>query len=176
MTDAASAVAPSAPSSHRRAAQRWLLGTGTAVAAWGVFALWKAFEIDQPTAFRPMGPRVFPVAISVGLIVVGVAFVVQVWRRGDEYLQTHVETELETTEPRQAAAVLAVLIAYAAAFRPVGYVVATALFLPAVAWILGSRQLLRDAVVAIAIAIGAFMVFTHLLNIDLPTGVLGDLL
>lgn len=166
---------PPARDSNRRN-RLWLYGAGGAVIAFGVFALWKAFEIAQPSAYRPMGPRVFPVIISAGLIVIGVAFVAQVWRRGDDFLLTHVDEEIRTAEHGLAALVIVLLALYAAAFEPVGYVVSTSLFLPAVARALGSRRVLRDVVVAILLACTAFLLFTRLLNIDLPNGVMGDML
>ena len=162
------------PRSHH--AVWWLCGAGLVVAGWGAFALWKAFEIEQPTAYRPMGPRVFPVIISNGLIVCGLALVVQVLRGADRYLTNHVEEELRSSDPALVALVIGLLIAYAAAFERVGYVVSTSLFLPAVSRVLGSRKLLRDVVVAVLLAVVAFTVFTRLLNIDLPAGVMGDVL
>ncbi len=139
---------------------------------WGGFALWKAFDIRQPTAYRPMGPRVFPVIISCSLIVIGVLFVIETLRRADEAVEDHVAEELRTADHKQAAFVVALLLAYASVFERIGYIVATTAFLPAVAYVLGSRRLLRDLVVAVVLAVVAFSVFTELLNIDLPEGVM----
>lgn len=145
---------------------------GLAVAVWGGFALWKAFDIRQPTAYRPMGPRVFPVIISCSLIAVGVLFVIETWRRADAGVEVHVAGELQTADHKQAALVVTLLVAYAAVFERVGYIVATTVFLPAVAHVLGSRRLLRDVVVAVILSVFAFTVFTKLLSIDLPEGVM----
>jgi putative tricarboxylic transport membrane protein len=162
--------------SDRSRARPWLCAAGAAVTLFGAFALWKAFEIEQPTAYRPMGPRVFPVLISVALIVLGVLFVVETLRGADPEVEQHVATELRTADHFQVVLVVGLLVAYTLAFDRLGYVVATTVFLPAAARILGSRQVLRDVVVGVAVAIAAFVVFTKLLSIDLPTGVMGDVL
>jgi putative tricarboxylic transport membrane protein len=163
-------------SRQRRSPRPWLLAAGAAITAFGAFALWKAFEIAQPTAYRPMGPRVFPVIISVSLIILGVLFIIETLRGADPDLEEHVATELRTADQRQVAILIATLVVYTALFNRLGYVVATTLFLPTVARVLGSRRLLRDVVVGAAVAVSAFLVFTKLLSIDLPTGVMGDVI
>ena len=164
------------PGGERRRARWWLCGAGAAVAAWGAFALWKAFDIDVPSGYRPMGPRVFPILISTALIILGVLFVVQTLRGTDVAVEEHVANELVEADHKQAVFVVGLLIVYAVLFTRAGYVVATTAFFPAVARVLGSRQPLRDVVVGALLAITAYLVFTRLLSIDLPGGVLSDIL
>ena len=123
-----------------------------------------------------MGPRVFPILISTALIILGVLFVVQTLRGADALVEEHVAEELRDADHKQAAFIVGLLVAYALLFNRAGYVVATTAFLPAVARVLGSRRLLRDIVIGALIAVGAFLVFTRLLSIELPGGVLGDVL
>jgi putative tricarboxylic transport membrane protein len=168
----APAIVPAADHQRHRS-RRWLVAAGTAVALWGGFALWKAFEIRQPTSYRPMGPRVFPVIISCALIGLGVLLVIETLRGADAAVEDHVTHERRTSDHKQAAFIVGLLLAYAWSFQRVGYVVATTLFLPASARVLGSRQPVRDSVVAVIIAVVAFKVFTDLLSIDLPEGWFG---
>lgn len=165
-----------AETGERRRPRPWLVAVGAAITLFGAFTLWKAFEIRQPTAYRPMGPRVFPVLISVTLIVLGVLFIVETLRGADDEVEEHVATELRTADQRQAAIIVALLVAYTLAFNRLGYVVATTLFIAAAARALGSRRSLRDVVVGVAVAVAAFVVFTKWLSIDLPTGVMGDVI
>ena len=53
--------------------------------------------------------------------------------------------------------------------------VATTLFLPAAARILGSRNLVRDVTVGLVLAVVVYFGFTEFLGVRLPAGVL-DLL
>ena len=169
MTEAAGGAVPAA---DKRRARRWLVAAGAAVALWGGFALWKAFDIRQPSAYRPMGPRVFPVIISISLIVLGVLFIIETLRGADEAVEKHVVAEHRTADHKQAAIIVCLLIVYAWSFERIGYVVATAAFLPAVSRVLGSRSLLRDVIVGVILSVVAFTVFTELLSIDLPEGVM----
>ncbi|MGW0432536.1 tripartite tricarboxylate transporter TctB family protein [Micromonospora sp. NPDC003197] len=64
------------------------------------------------------------------------------------------------------------LCGYVFALEPVGFVLASAVFFVATARILGSRQLLRDVVIGVPLALVIYLAFTYLLAIQLPSGVL----
>ena len=66
----------------------------------------------------------------------------------------------------------AALCGYVFALEPLGFVLATVVFFVLTARILGSRQLVRDLVVAIPLALAVYLSFTQLLAIGLPSGVL----
>ena len=57
--------------------------------------------------------------------------------------------------------------------RAVGYVVATALLFPVAARALGSRALVRDVVAGIVFAVGVDLLFTRVLAVPLPIGIVG---
>ena len=56
------------------------------------------------------------------------------------------------------------------AAQPPGYVLATALFFPPVAWLLSSRSPLRDVLVGIGSRCRSSSPFTEFLGVDLPPG------
>jgi putative tricarboxylic transport membrane protein len=68
------------------------------------------------------------------------------------------------------------LVGYAVALAPLGYIVATALLLPIASRILGSTHLLRDAVIAVGLALLIYFGFTAFLGIRLPQGILAPVL
>lgn len=152
----------------------WLLAAGATVAVWGVVVLVLAFSIRQPTAFRPLGPRVFPVAIATALFFLGVSLVVQTIRGSDAAVVRHVDESIAETSFLQAGGMIALLVAYATAFEPLGYVVATALFFPVAARLLGSRHSLRDVVVGVIVTGVTAAVFDRLLGVGLPAGLLEE--
>lgn len=157
-------------------ARQQLLGVGAAVAALGLFALWRSFSIRQPKGYTVVGPRVVPWTVAGGLIVLGVAFVVHVALGRETWLEEQVAAGRATATARTPALLVATLIAYATLLRPVGYVVTTAVFLPLAAFLLGSRKPLRDLTVGIVMSVAVFVVFHRLLGIHLPSGVLGETL
>jgi putative tricarboxylic transport membrane protein len=64
------------------------------------------------------------------------------------------------------------LLGYVALLEPLGFALASTGFFVAAARILGSGHWLRDVLVAVALAFGAYLAFTRLLDIQLPAGVL----
>jgi putative tricarboxylic transport membrane protein len=92
--------------------------------------------------------------------------------------ETEQAEETEQGEPVPAvqwltpALLCAALIGYVLLLSPVGFVLASAVFFPACARILGSRHSLRDVAVGVPLALGVYYGFTLGLDITLPAGVL----
>jgi putative tricarboxylic transport membrane protein len=113
-----------------------------------------------------IGPYTLPAAAGGGLVVSLLWFVVR--RRTDRVLIEHVAAEHRQTDVKKLALLAGALCLYAALLRPAGYIVATALFFPAVARQLGSKRPLRDVVAGILLATAIFFAFTRLLGVRLP--------
>ena len=74
-------------------------------------------------------------------------------------------------------AVGGLLVVYAFTLDPLGYILATAIFVPASARALGSQSLVRDTAAGLAVAIVIYFFFTEVLEIRLPTaGILDQVL
>lgn len=129
-----------------------LLGAGIAV-------LVAATAIRSQDGWSAVGPRFLPLIAGLALIVLSIAFLL---RPGEE--PAH-DVELATP-----AAVLVALVAYVLLLEPVGYVVATTVFFPLVARVLGSRSPLRDALIGLGLGLAVFVLFTEFLGVDLPAG------
>ena len=70
--------------------------------------------------------------------------------------------------------IAASVVVYVLIFRPLGFILSTALMMVAGAQILGDRgHLLRDLIVGVGLAITVAFVFGRLLNINLPPGLVG---
>ena len=167
--------APAAATAPRRGR------VGVVVAAIGAMAvggagLWQAASIRQPSAYQAIGPRVFPTVISLGLLSVGVAFLARLTITPDRWLLEHAADEAVTSDLRIPVALVGVLVAYSFALRPAGYVVATTVFFPVAARLLGSGRPVRDAAVGVALSFGLFELFTQLLSVRLPAGLLAAVL
>ncbi len=138
------------------------------IVALGLFAVAvvvvvSAFRIPEGGGYQAVGPRAFPLLVGAGLGVVAVIGVVQSFRSG----------EVEEQEPIQWRPVLILLVAlggYAGLLVPVGYWQSTAVFFVVCARVLGSRRLVRDAVIAVALALATYVLFDRVLGITLPPG------
>ncbi|HUH17277.1 MAG TPA: tripartite tricarboxylate transporter TctB family protein [Methylomirabilota bacterium] len=146
-----------------------LLGLG-AVAAYGTF------QISRAAGYSVVGPAVIPLAVSVMLIGLGLVFVLRTTAIPDRDLFEHARAEEAATHWPSVLLLGALLVAYAFALGPLGYIPATALFLPTGARILGSRHLVRDVVIGLGLALVIYFAFTAMLGLRLPAGVLDPFL
>lgn len=162
---AAGAVAPpdERPWSPRIAALLFL-AAGVAVLGW-------AFAIPEGAIDQDVGPRAFPLLVGVGLCVAASVAVVQAFRGSDPALTEQAREEARLTEWRPVAALLALLVGYLFALAPCGYWQSTAVLFALVARVLGSRRILRDALIGLVLALAVYFLFDRLLGIHLPPGI-----
>jgi len=135
--------------------------------AWGVILLAVAIAVLAATTairsqegYAATGPRFVPLLVGAALLVLSILYLA---RPGDEVAD-------RATDWGRPAAVVVGLIGYVLLLEPLGYVVATALFCPAVARVLGSRSTLRDVVAGVALGLVLYVGFTEFLGVDLPPG------
>ena len=57
---------------------------------------------------------------------------------------------------------------YILALRFVGFIIATPLFIVAISWVIGSRKLVRDIIVALILTGGIYLIFEYLLKVQVP--------
>jgi len=124
------------------------------------------FDIRSPKGLDPAGPRFFPLLVTSAWLLLSLGYLVE----GLRSPRTAEKANRSWFEP---VAVSGLLILYALLVVPLGYMIATALLFWAAARVLGSRQLVRDIVVAVVLAVIVYLAFTQFLDISLPQGVLG---
>jgi len=142
----------------------------------GIVVLLGTFQIGGATGFRPIGPRFVPTVVGIGLMLLAIAFLVRTTARPDLWLAERAAEEERATSWPTVGGVALALVAYAVGLAPLGYIIATALFIPIVARLLGSANLARDAVVGLAIGLAVWFGFTEFLGVRLPAGLLDPLL
>lgn len=116
-----------------------------------------------PTYSR-IGPRVFPIAVAIGMAAIGAVLLLQAWTG---------RWRTPAGGPADLRALLLVasgLLLDAVLMRPAGFVVASTSLFVCVARAFGSRAAARDAAAGVLLATVAYMVFTRLLTLDLPAG------
>ena len=141
---------------------------GVIVLAVGVLLLWQGWQV--PGDLGPRGPRFLPVALAVGWILLAAAYVAGAVAA---LAGRHFDTAAERLDhlPR-VVALLVTVVVYTYALEYAGYLISTAVLFAVCAAILGSRNHIRDAVVAVGLTVAVYFLFTKALNIYLPTGVL----
>jgi putative tricarboxylic transport membrane protein len=146
------------------------------------FLITQALEVQRGAGYSVVGPGTIPLVATIGLFVLAALFALRTTFLPDTDLARAAAEEERACYWPTIGIVGGLLILYAVAlsgFRlgslvipGLGYILATALFLPAGAWALGSRNVLRDGLIAVVLAIVVYFGFTEFLGVRLPAGVL----
>ena len=157
-----------------------------------------AFLISEPEGeYATVGPRAFPVAIGLALAACALRIGLRrgfsaPWRArwkfrwrgtsvaqapGAESASSAAERDAPAGEGaaadwRSAAPAAGAFLVYIALLAPVGYLLATAVFIPVEARLLGSRSWRRDVIAGLVITAAIYAVLGLLLGLRLPAGVL----
>ena len=141
---------------------------GGVVLALGLYVAVATTRLSAGTG--AVGPRLFPYMIAAGLIVVGASLLYEAVR-GRIAHEGGIELDWWAV-----ALVSAGLIAQLLLLERAGWILATALLFLAAARAFGSRRLVADAALGLALAGLSFVLFTYGLDLSLPGGDLGALL
>jgi putative tricarboxylic transport membrane protein len=144
---------------------------GLALLAMGVAALAATTQIHSTRdGWSVSGPRFVPLVASLAVIGLAIAFLVRTAWRPDVELARFAAAESAQTHWPTPGAVMASLLGYVALLTPLGYALATAVFVAVGARVLGSRRLGRDLVVGVLLGAITSYAFTRWLGVRLPVG------
>jgi len=134
--------------------------------------LWGATEIKVPMISDPVGPRVFPMMIAVGLVIACTVllFQTQVFRRRAP--ATEVSVAPRRSHEPVAVAVMVLTALYFGLFEILGYAIATSLYLSILTLYLRRGHATSNVIISVLFSFVTYGVFTRLLAVRLPSGVL----
>ncbi len=140
-----------------------------ALIALGSFVVFETRSIAETQGYAQIGPRLFPYIIGVGLTLCGAVLgwhaVTGGWRNVPLDQEGHGAPDWLAFFIISAGIVLhMVVIGWA------GFIIASTLLFVLIARGFGSRRLVRDALIAVALAAVVFFVFTSGLGLKLPSG------
>ena len=120
-----------------------------------------------------VGPWAFPTAIGVaGVAAAGAVAVEAARRRPGQVVVGTGEDDEETDGPppewKRFALGAALTLAYVAGLAFAGFLIATPLFIAALCRLIGTRSLVRDAAIGLALAGAAWLLFVKVLAVGLP--------
>jgi putative tricarboxylic transport membrane protein len=147
-----------------------------ALAAVGIYTLVDARGLTVGFG-DPVGPRVFPYVIGTVMIVLAVLLAVAT-AHGD-VAEGEAGEDIDLTSPPDWATVgklVAVLTLNVLFVNLLGWAVTGALLFAGCAWALGSRTLLRDAIVGAVLSVSSWYFFYVGLDVPLPPGILDGIL
>jgi len=142
---------------------------GGGVLILGIFIAFETTRGLGPTS-AVVGPALFPYLIAAGLVIVGISLL-------REAFTGHIAHESGFELDWIAVALVSAgLLIQIFLLETLGWIPATALLFIAVARAFGSRRLLTDAVLGVALTAASFVVFNYGLGLNLPGGVVADLI
>lgn len=125
-----------------------------------------AAQMRVPPIHAKVGPRVFPIIVSIGLAVCGLALV---WQSRSKVSFPDAEGDTDWTA---IAVIAAGLIVHMNILKPLGFVPAGVMLFMSVAFAFGSRKFARDGMIALIVVLITYVSFTRLLGLQLPPGIL----
>lgn len=135
---------------------------GLGLAALGAFVLLAGRDILSPV---PWGPGLMPQIVGAGLVVLGLATLVEKIRAPVAVLAGEGENDWPGF-----ALVLAAVAAFGVLVEPAGFPLAAAVMFAGVARGFGSRQPGRDFLLGLGLALAVYLVFAQLLGLQLSWG------
>jgi putative tricarboxylic transport membrane protein len=154
------------------------LGICALLAVLGVLVLVGAIRIPTDFAQRgPVGPKAVPIVVGVLLLLTALLLARDVLRGGRGEAEGGEDVDLTAPSDWRTVLLLsAAFLANAALIGVVGFPVSGAILFWGAAYALGSRNFVRDPLIAAALSIITFVLFNNLLGVPLPGGPLMEVL
>jgi putative tricarboxylic transport membrane protein len=144
----------------------------------GIFLIIDAMRIaDGFAKVDPVGPRLFPLVIGVGLIVLSVVLAIAIPRgsRGEADAGEDIDPNM-TSDWRTVGMLVALFVATIVLVNPLGWTITGGLFFAGAATVLGSKHYIRNILIGAVLGILSFYAFYSGLGIPLPAGILDGIL
>ena len=144
----------------------------------GAFLIYDAITLEAAFAkVDPVGPKWFPIAIGVILVVLAVILAIAIPR--GSVGEADAGEDVDPNMPgdwRTVGLLVALFVALILLVNPLGWVITGTLFFAGAATILGSRHYIRNIVIGLVLALLSFYGFYSGLGIPLPAGILDGIL
>jgi putative tricarboxylic transport membrane protein len=152
--------------------ERSELGVSAVLVVLGVLVLVDALRIHTDFAQRgPVGPKAVPILVGSLLLVVAVLLARDVLRGGRGEAEGGEDIDLAApADWRTVLLLCGAFLANAALIGVVGFPISGAILFWGAAYALGSRNLVRDPLIAAGLSVLTFLIFNNLLGVPLPGG------
>jgi len=157
------------------------IAVAAAFALLGLFIIWQAGLIREGMMRDPVGPRAAFYVCGGVLLLGGLAVIaghLRRWARQADHMVRNEGTGDEMEFPASALrafALIATAVVYAALFVPLGFLIATPLFIGAALAVMGKREWVAMTVIALVFTAVTYVVFAQVLSVRIPVGPLTPL-
>jgi putative tricarboxylic transport membrane protein len=144
----------------------------------GGFLIYDSLTLETGFAkVDPVGPKFFPLAIGIILIVLAVILAIAITR--GSVGEADAGEDVDPTTPgdwRTVGLLVGLFVAVIVLVDPLGWAITGTLLFAGTATILGSRHYIRNVVIGAVLAVASFYAFYSGLGIPLPAGILDGIL
>lgn len=142
-----------------------------------LWALYLSITIEKTAIRQTIGPEVFPIGISIILMLASVGLFVRSFRVGEGRAGSPELPEgVEKEDRKTQLLVLLGIVVYIFALEPLGYVISTFLLCFYETAVFEARHWVRNILSSAGFSIGVYYVFVYILDVLLPTGPIERLL
>jgi putative tricarboxylic transport membrane protein len=153
------------------------LGVALLLLGLGAWAIIDALRLSDLASRGPVSAKTVPIAVGALLITMAVLLTVDILRGGRGEQESGEDVDLSHGSDWKTIGLLAgSFIANALLIERLGWPVSGAVLFFGTAYALGSRHLVRNALISIALSVGTWYLFNVGLGINLPVGILKGIL
>ncbi len=136
--------------------------------------LYATFKIPSLDSGDPLGPKAFPILLSIGFLLAAVLLFVET-SKAKRPLREEKEELME--EKRRFLLVIGGVVVWTfifiIVFKPLGYLTSTAVYLFGLMSYLNPKKWWTNAITSVLFTVGIYTLFGKILGVDLPPGILG---
>ena len=153
-------------------------GVALFLGALGLLVIVQALLLPESRIARgPVGPGAIPIIVGALLVAVGVFLALDVYRGGRGEPEGGEDVDLTgRSDWRTVLMLAAAFVSNALLIEPLGWPFSGAILFWGSAFALGSRRVIRDAVIALVLSFGSWYLFAFGLGVVLPVGILKGIL
>jgi putative tricarboxylic transport membrane protein len=144
----------------------------------GAFLIYNALSLPGGYAkVDPVGPRLFPLVIGGGLLLMAVILAIAIPRgyKGEADAGEDIDPDMPS-DWRTVGLLVGLFVLTILLVVPLGWAITGALLFAGAATILGSHHYLRNILIGAVLSVGSFYAFYSGLGIPLPAGILDGIL
>ncbi|MCW2841971.1 MAG: hypothetical protein JWR55_3454 [Aeromicrobium sp.] len=165
------------PRAGTRLVDRAQYGLAAFLGIVGAYVVYDATTLSDGFADQPVQPYAFPYAIG-GILLVLAVMLANATARGD-VPQAEEGEDIDLTQPSDWATVAKLAVVFLANILLIdwlGWAITGAILFAGTAYVLGSRTVIRDVAVGVALSVGTWYGFYSGLGLAIPAGILDGVL
>jgi putative tricarboxylic transport membrane protein len=153
------------------------LGVALLLLLLGGWAMIDALRLPDLETRGPIGPRTVPLAVGILLVVTAILLAIDILRGGRGEQEAGEDADLgHGSDWKTLGLLVAAFVANILLIERLGWPVSGAVLFFGTTYALGSRHLIRNAIISIALSVGSWYLFYLGLGIHLPAGILKGIL